>query len=127
MIKLTFLFKRKPDMTPEQFRDHYENRHVPLALRLLPYFSDYARNYIRHDLAYRPAGLGVDNAPEFDVVTEVTFATAADYDLMMKQLAEPAVSRQIIEDEERFMDRKATLMFFVDEERTPQARLKPSA
>jgi EthD domain len=126
MKKLTFLFKRKPDMTPEQFRDHYENRHVPLALRLLPYFSGYARNYIRHDLAYRPEGLGVDNAPQFDVVTEVTFANDADYDLMMKQLAEPAVSRQIIEDEERFMDRKATLMFFVDEERTPQAKLKTS-
>jgi hypothetical protein len=127
MKKLTFLFKRKPDMTPEQFRDHYEKRHVPLALRLLPYFSDYARNYIRHDLAYRPEGLGVDNAPQFDVVTEVTFATDADYDLMMKQLADPAVSRQIIEDEERFMDRKATLMFFVDEERTPRSALKASA
>jgi EthD domain len=127
MIKLTFLFKRKPDMTLEQFRDHYENRHVPLALRLLPYFSGYARNYIRHDLAYRPEGLAVDNAPQFDVVTEVTFATEADYDLMMRQLADPAVSRQIVEDEERFMDRKATLMFFVDEARTPQAKLKTSA
>jgi hypothetical protein len=46
---------------------------------------------------------------------------------MMKRLADPAVSRQIIEDEERFMDRKATLMFFVDEERTPRAQLKASA
>lgn len=127
MKKLTFLFRRKPDMTPEQFRDHYENRHVPLALRLLPYFSDYVRNYIRHDLAYRPAGLSVDNAAQFDVVTEVTFATEADYDLMMKRLADPSVSRQIVEDEERFMDRKATLMFFVDEERTPKAKLKTSA
>jgi hypothetical protein len=127
MKKLTFLFKRKADMTPEQFRDHYENSHVPLALRLLPYFSDYARNYIRHDLAYRPEGLGVDNAPQFDVVTEVTFATEADYDLMMKRLADPTVSKQIIDDEERFMDRKATLMFFVDEERSPKAKLKASA
>jgi hypothetical protein len=127
MKKLTFLFKRKPGMTPEQFRDHYENRHVPLALRLLPYFSDYSRNYIRHDLAYRPEGLGVDNAPQFDVVTEVTFATEADYDLMMKRLGDPVISRQIIEDEERFMDRTATLMFFVDEARTPQAKLKTSA
>jgi len=127
MKKLTFLFKRKPGMTPEQFRDHYEKRHVPLALRLLPYFSGYARNYIRHDLTYRPEGIGIDNVPQFDVVTEVTFATEADYDLMLKQLADPAVSRQIIEDEERFMDRNATLMFFVDEERTPQAELKTSA
>jgi uncharacterized protein (TIGR02118 family) len=127
MKKLTFLFKRKPGMTPEQFREHYENRHVPLALRLLPYFSDYARNYIRHDLAYRPEGLHIDNAPSFDVVTEVTFATDADYDLMMSRLADPTVAKQIIEDEERFMDRKATLMFFVDEEKTPQTKLKRSA
>jgi hypothetical protein len=45
----------------------------------------------------------------------------------MKRLADPAISSQIIEDEERFMDRKATLMFFVEEERTPQAKLKASA
>ena len=46
---------------------------------------------------------------------------------MMERLAEPAVSRQIIEDEERFMDRKATVMFFVDEERTSRAKLKTPA
>ena len=57
----------------------------------------------------------------------MTFATEADYDLMMKRLADPAVSGQIIEDEERFMDRNATVMFFVDEESTPRAKLKTPA
>jgi uncharacterized protein (TIGR02118 family) len=128
MKKITFLFKRKAGMTPEEFRDHYENRHVPLALRLLPCFQDYARNYIRHDLTYRPEGMGtgVDRASPFDVVTEVTFASEAEYDFMMKRLADPDVLNQIVEDEERFMDRKATLMFFVDEERTPRALLGKS-
>jgi hypothetical protein len=45
---------------------------------------------------------------------------------MMNRLADPDVLNQIVEDEERFMDRKATLMFFVDEERTPRALLGKS-
>jgi hypothetical protein len=123
MKKLMFLFKRKPGMTPEEFRDHYEHRHVPLAIRLLPYFSGYSRSYIRHDLSYRPEGLASGNTAQFDVVTEVCFATEADYDSMMKRLGDAAVAGEILEDEERFMDRGATLMFFVDEETTDAAEL----
>lgn len=119
-MKLIMLFKRKTGLTSEQFREHYEKRHVPLALRLLPFFKTYTRNYVRHDLNY----LGNDprlakGGVEFDVVTEVLFASNDDYERMKAALADPSVLNEIVDDENRFMDRAASVVIFVDEERTP--------
>jgi uncharacterized protein (TIGR02118 family) len=119
MVKLVFFFRRKPGMTPEEFRRHYETKHVPLAIRLLPYFKDYRRNYIRHDESYRPRGREATKQPDFDVVTEITFENRESFDRMMQALTEPTIHSQIIADEEHFMDRSAHQMFFVDEEVTP--------
>ena len=57
MVKLIFLFRRKSGTTFQQFREYYEHNHVPLAVRLLPYFKSYKRNYIRHDRTIGQAGL----------------------------------------------------------------------
>lgn len=127
MLKLIFLFKRKPGSTPEQFRDYYENSHVPLAIRLLPYFRSYQRNYIDQAKAYSPSGIGAQ--VDHDVVTELTFESQADFDRMMAAMGDPAIMRQIIADEENFMDRSpgARQMFFVDEQNTPAAKLREFA
>lgn len=126
-MKLIFLFRRKAGTTFEQFRDHYENNHVPLAVRLLPYFKTYKRNYIRRGEEYRPSGIGAKG--DFDVVTELSFANREDYERMLRALADPAILDQIVQDEERFMDRspEGRMMFIVDEEETPEARLKEYA
>lgn len=124
MKKIILLVKRKPGLTPEQFREHYENRHVPLALKLLAGFESYQRNYVRHDLTYRPPHLtGTPIEPNFDVVTEMRFRTEDDYRKMVARLADPAIQLQIAEDSERFMDRGSMQMFFVDEEITAQHQL----
>lgn len=122
---MIFLFRRKAGTTFEQFRDHYEHNHAPLAVRLLPYFKTYKRNYIRHGEQYRPSGIGA-KAADFDVVTELSFASRDDYERMLRALADPAILNQIIADEERFMDRspEGRMMFIVDEEQTPEAKLK---
>ena len=45
MIKLIFMFKRKPGLTHEQFRHHYETSHVPLVHKYLSHlFVDYRRS-----------------------------------------------------------------------------------
>jgi uncharacterized protein (TIGR02118 family) len=120
MIKLMVLAKRKPGLTMEEFREHYETRHAPLARRLLPYMQGYVRNYVRHDVSHSPEGLeGSGTGPDFDVATEITIASQEDYERLMARLAEPEVQRAIAEDEERFVDRGATKMFFVETETSP--------
>jgi len=118
------MFRRKPGTTPEHFREYYETRHAPLATRLLPYFASYTRKFVRHDLSYRPGGLGGE--VNFDVVTELTFENREDYDRMVQALADPAVHEQLVRDEEQFMDRSpgSRLHFFADEEFTPLSTLR---
>ena len=44
-MKTIGLMPRRPDMSRAAFRDHYENRHAPLALGKFP-FEKYVRNHV---------------------------------------------------------------------------------
>lgn len=116
MLKVVALFKRKAGLTPEQFREYYETRHSVLSMTLMPFFSDYRRNYIRHDLGpQRSSAEAPKSSLDFDVITEITFVSRADYDAMLQALSDPDIRRQVIDDESQFMDRSATLSYMVDE------------
>jgi hypothetical protein len=58
VAKTIALFSRRPEISREQFRDHYETVHAPLAARHVP-FAKYVRSYL---VASDEAG--------FDVLTE---------------------------------------------------------
>src|SRR3546814_14773322 len=46
MIKMLWLLKRKPGMSKEAFREHYENSHVVLAHKYVGHLLEgYHRNY----------------------------------------------------------------------------------
>lgn len=118
-MKMVVMFRRRQDLTAEQFREHYETRHAPLALRLFPYISEYRRNYIRHDLVHRRAQPeGAPAALNFDAITEIWFESRDDYDRMVRDMTNPAIRDQVIEDEKKFLDRSATVVFLVDEARS---------
>jgi uncharacterized protein (TIGR02118 family) len=105
MIKAMSLIRRKPGLTREEFARHYEEAHVPLALKHFP-FKRYVRNYV----------VGPDDAaePDFDCVTEVWFETMEDCQAAAEFSASDAYS-VIAEDEERFMDRSRIVAFLVEE------------
>ncbi|MDG2004838.1 MAG: EthD domain-containing protein [Novosphingobium sp.] len=47
-IKKLVMVKRKPGLTPEQFRDGYENSHSRIAVRLFGHlWLEYRRNYLQ--------------------------------------------------------------------------------
>jgi uncharacterized protein (TIGR02118 family) len=115
--KLMALAWRKPGMSFEAFREHYETRHAPLALSLIPQIQTYVRNYVRHDLGHSIEGFeGAGSGADFDVVTEITYASREDYEASMKILDDLEVRQLIAEDEERFIDRSATKYFLVEVE-----------
>lgn len=119
-MKLIAMFKRNPRLSPEEFRAAYE-RQVPLALKYFPYFKDYRRNYIRRDLVHRRAEGETANTLEFDVITEITFASKSDYDRMARQMRDPEFQREVTAREKEFMDYGATVVFLVEEVRTQLA------
>lgn len=60
-MKTIGLMPKRPDITRAAFRDHYENRHAPLALGKFP-FEKYVRNHV---VASDPDPIGFDTLSEF--------------------------------------------------------------
>jgi uncharacterized protein (TIGR02118 family) len=112
MYKAIALLKARPGLSKERFVAYYEQHHVPLILRLMPQIKDYRRNYVQAQGAYLAAGVaGLD----FDAVTELWYSTEADYQAAMAVLNDPAILKEIADDEEHFLDRDKTRMFVVEE------------
>lgn len=123
MVKIAFMLKRKANLTPEEFRDYYERNHAPLARRLLPLFQEYSRYFIQHDKSYIPPHMNVQNM-QYDVITHITFETQADYDKHLEMLKDPELAAELSADEEKFLDRDASIFFIVEQEMTPNEVLR---
>jgi len=89
-MKTVGLMPKRPDITRARFRNHYEDRHAPLATSKFP-FDKYVRNHV---VASDPDTVGFDCLSEFwvDQVDEI-------YKLMAGPVGE--IMR---EDELRFVD-----------------------
>jgi uncharacterized protein (TIGR02118 family) len=111
MIKAISLLKRKPGISLEEFSKHYEEVHVPLAMKHFP-FKRYARNYL--------SGADAEQLG-FDCITEVWFETMEDCEAAAAFSASKAY-KVISDDEERFMDRAKIVAFIVDERVTERKK-----
>jgi uncharacterized protein (TIGR02118 family) len=110
--KMLLFLKRRPGMSPEEFRDYYENFHVPLAKKYSHGISRYFRRYLQ------PAPL-TENGPgsdfAYDVVTEFWFEDEAVFRSTLDFLGTGMMAEEIIEDEKKLFDRAATRMTTVIE------------
>lgn len=96
MRKRISLKTRRPGLTPEAFRDHYETRHVPLGLGFIDRFQwrRYVRNYVALARGAKVA---------FDAYTEFWIADDADDEALARFIASPEF-RVLDEDDRRFLD-----------------------
>jgi hypothetical protein len=110
--KILLFMKRRPGMTPDAFRDYYENHHVPLCLK---YASGISR-YVRRFLEPQPnAETGANEELPFDVITELWFKEEAVFRGTVKYLATAIMPDEIVEDEKRLFDRTKLRMATVVE------------
>lgn len=105
MIKTLALLKRRPDLTREAFRDHYESTHAPLALPIVTGLERYVRNHIVEELA---------GEVDFDVLSAFWYRDADAVAATMADLAGEA-GEVIRVDELRFMDKPGNTFFSVSE------------
>lgn len=105
---LTFL-KRKPGLSPEAFRDYYENYHAKLGEKLLTRAKLYMRRYVT------PLDQENGSEVEFDVITEVWFADRGDFERQMADLAQPEIIALVMEDEGKLFDDQYRRLVCVDE------------
>ncbi|MFE9975289.1 EthD domain-containing protein [Streptomyces hirsutus] len=117
MIKLIAVLSRKPGLSAEEFRTHYEQVHVPLILSLVgEHLADYRRNYVDHATVSGGVNAGPGQDPlDFDVITDMRYADRAAFDRAMEVFRDPVQAARVREDELTFVDRDMKRVFLVDE------------
>ncbi|KAL4899429.1 hypothetical protein BDW74DRAFT_183681 [Aspergillus multicolor] len=110
-FKALLFLARKPDLTPTQFRAHYETVHVPLIKRLAG--SDFPLSHRRMYLArlegkddtYPAVVLaGTQEDFDFDCVTELTFVDEDAFKTFFGRRMEAGIKEAVDRDEGEFLD-----------------------
>jgi len=112
IINLGF-YKRRSDLTHEQFANHWTGVHGPL-IRSIPHIDTYLFRYVQHHIVPEP-GHALPGGMEFDGFSEAWFYSLEARDALF---ALPFFQKEVIEDEARFIDMSATRLHLIDEQRT---------
>jgi uncharacterized protein (TIGR02118 family) len=100
--KIQLLMKRKPGTSMEQFRNYYENNHVPLCR---PYMAGIAR-YFRRYLEPQPhAESGTNEELPYDVVSEMWFDNEENYRNTLAYITTTVMPDEVVQDELKFFHR----------------------
>ncbi|KAI2611762.1 EthD domain-containing protein [Hypoxylon fragiforme] len=125
---ILFFATRKAGTTPEQFREHYETKHMPLFRELagehvhLKHTTRYIQRTQGHAEgttrnATTPAQViqGTQADFDYDAIAEITHKDAAAFQAMAEHIHAPERWAKIVEDEERFLDRAQSKVVVVGE------------
>lgn len=109
-FKMMLLVRRKAGLTPEEFREGYENSHSRIGVRLYGHlWTAYRRNYLKTGSSFsevRSGGASGPNEIGFDAISEFIVRDEAAWAEMMKISAE---NQELIqEDEARWFDQVHT-------------------
>src|SRR5690349_8014228 len=113
MDRIFILLKRKPGISFEQFREHYETSHALLGEKFFGHLlKSYRRNYTPAGTRFSDHGSAAENA--YDCITELVFKDGNGSEELSRIASDPVVRRILTEDEERFLDRSicASAPFF---------------
>lgn len=109
------LFKRKPGLSIDKFKDYYENHHIKLFDEHVshPGVLRYTRRYLTPF-----AGLASPLAPPkgdgYDVIMEVWYSNRELFESFKGQ-SDPGFADIVRKDEENLFDRKSMVMFLSED------------
>jgi hypothetical protein len=105
MESVLVLLKRKPGISFEEFRNHYEGSHALLGEKYFGHlFASYKRNYIPEGTRFSDGNM-VENA--YDCVIELIFREQDGYAELKRRAAKPEIQAILSADEAKFLDRSA--------------------
>ena len=103
MFKQICFFRKRDDMTMDEFMDYYENRHSQLAKKTglkpaIPNAVRYVRRYLQPE---RNPVTGEIHDPGFDCIMEIWRNSREDFDNSQRLIADPERLPHTKADEER--------------------------
>jgi EthD domain len=115
MVRLLWFLKRKPGMTFEQFREHYENIHSRFGQQYFGHlFIEYRRHYDRASEQGLDCSVPGLPASGYDCIAEWLLRDEEAFAEWGRLLQDPVIGRIFDEDGARFMDRTATRLVVCD-------------
>lgn len=114
MFKVLHFIRRKPHLTHEQFRDHFERSHAAMAIRFCGHlFTAYQRNYFTTAYAggdSRQPGSGYGpRQGDWDLISEWILPDEAALHEIYRIMQSPGIDDLFRADEDRIIDRAATM------------------
>ena len=117
MIKFVMCIARRRDMTREEFRGYWMNKHGPFFMQNADAMR--AKRYVQSHTVDTPLNDGLRSSrgmlPEYDGVAEVWFESEEE---LMEAMSSPAgqkLSAALLEDEGNFIDHSKSSAFIVRE------------
>ncbi len=114
MLRVIHCIRRQPHLTHEQFREHFERSHAAMAIKWCGHlFRQYQRSYAGEaysggDARDSNSGYGAITPP-WDLLSEWTLNDEAALHEIYRIMASPELDGYFHADEDRFIDRTATL------------------
>ena len=124
MVKIMFCLRRNPALSVEAFQDYWRNRHAPIVAKHARRLGmlRYVQSHSLHNPAF--AYLSEDrgsNVQLFDGVAEVWYKSERSLARTSGNVPEGilAASRELLEDEQEFIDMANSRIFVVQEHDIP--------
>ncbi|MDE8650989.1 EthD domain-containing protein [Novosphingobium album (ex Liu et al. 2023)] len=131
MVTIMWLLRRKPGISFEQFREHYETSHAVLGAKYLGHLlTGYRRNYVlpaETVAAGNPAMSAVLAAKgwDYDCIAEWDLRDEAAFAQVIATLSDPAIGKMFHDDEEHFLDRSSVRLVRYERHETDTSRCVP--
>ncbi len=101
MLKQICFFRKRPDMTADEFMDYYENQHSQLSKKMgrapsIPNATRYVRRYLKPE---KNPVTGEIHDPGFDCIMEIWWNSREDFENSQKIISSPDRLEHIKADE----------------------------
>jgi len=117
MIKFVMCITRHPDMTREEIKDYWMNKHGPFFMENAEAMR--AKKYVQSHTVDTSLNEGLRTSrsmrPEYDGVAEVWFESEAELVAGMSSPEEQKLGAALLEDEGNFIDHSKSSAFIVTE------------
>ncbi|MGK7889581.1 MAG: EthD domain-containing protein [Leptolyngbyaceae cyanobacterium] len=117
MIKLVMCLKRNPILSREEFQDYWKNHHAPLFMRNAHIMR--TKKYVQSHTITSPLNEGMKASrgmmDEYDGVAEVWFESELELMEVMGTEEMSNLGQVLMEDEQTFIDHRASCAFIVNE------------
>jgi hypothetical protein len=122
VLKQMVFFKKRPDMSMEEFMDYYENQHSQLAKKLgkpaIPNALRYVRRYLKPE---KNPVTGEIHDVGYDCIMEIWWPSRADFENSQRLISDPARLPHTKADEARLFASHANPVCTVEEHDSPMA------